>query len=87
MIKPLFSLGQTLTPKGHTMDWPHSHQSPARLPSSATFRRSQNCPFGDETVFVNDTVLTAVDKSRPNPLPDQEAPTDTAFHRARYSWA
>lgn len=38
-------------------------------------------------MFVTIIVLTAVDTSHLNPLPDQEAPTDTAFHRARYSWA
>lgn len=71
---------------------PKGHHGPALLKPEALpgfltappSGRSQNCPFGDETV-CNDIVLTAVDTSHLNPLPDQEAPTDTAFHRARYS--
>lgn len=75
-------------PQGTPRTGPTHTRSPARLPSSAPpSGRSQNFPFGDETVFVTIIVLTAVDTSHLNPLPDQEAPTDTVFHRARYSWA
>lgn len=91
----MVSTSQTRPTNRRTNTDPKGHHGPALLtpealpgfPAAPPSGRSQNFPFGDETVFVTIIVLTAVDTSHLNPLPDQEAPTDTAFHRARYSWA